>query len=158
MGLCAWYEGYIQQVIRMNSSQFSSTTHPFPLNNQNETSLLLKLHFVMSLYIKAFNILIYMVIDDCKVKFNLVFIVTISTAIPCAAGSGTIKRITSGFSLLLYLPFTEQKAHILTDSWLRFNHSKGENFKNHFEKLRKFDNLHSYLRIRHLRGRFMHIG
>lgn len=54
-----------------SSSQFSSTTHPFPLNNQNETSLLLKLHFVMSLYIKAFNILIYVVIDDCKIKFNL---------------------------------------------------------------------------------------
>lgn len=98
-------------------------THPFPLNNQNETSLLLKLHFVMSLYIKAFNILIYMVIDDCKIKFNLVFCnhlhlmeITTSTAIPCAAGSGTIKRITSGFSLLIYLPFTEQKAHIFTDS------------------------------------------
>lgn len=62
-----------------SSNQFSSTTHPFPLNNQNETSLLLKLHFVMSLYIKAFNILIYMVIDDYKIKLNLVFVVIITS-------------------------------------------------------------------------------
>lgn len=77
--------------------------------------------------------------------------ITISTAIPCAAGSGTIKRIASGvFFVVNILTFTEQKAHLFTDSWLRFNHSKGENFRNHFEKLRKFDNLHSYLSIRHI--------
>lgn len=62
-----------------SSNQFSSTTHPFPLNKQKETSLLLKLHFVMALYIKAFNILIYMVIDDCKIKFNLAFVVIITS-------------------------------------------------------------------------------
>lgn len=76
--------------------------------------------------------------------------ITINTAIPCAAGSGTIRRITSDFTLLIHLPCTEQKAHVFTDSWLRFNHSKRENFRNHFEKLRKFVNLHSYLRIRHI--------